>query len=114
MGRRERLGHPSPCPYIVEVAVSTYPCWNSTRTHSFRERGIPMCCSHLSRRHSTLGQSKATRLYTVSAYFEKDGKYYLTTIEAALKRASLIFVGYIGTSVLIKIAGTIVPASVSA
>jgi hypothetical protein len=53
-------------------------------------------------------------LCTVSACHEKDGKYNLTTVETALVRASLIFVGDICTSVLIKIAGTIVPTSVTA
>ena len=41
-------------------------------------------------------------------------KYDLTTVEAALIRASLIFVGDIGTSVLIEVASIIVPASVAA
>jgi hypothetical protein len=59
-------------------------------------------------------QSMAIRLFTVSARHEKSEKCYLTTVEAALIRASLVFVGNIGASVLVCIAGIIVPASVAA
>jgi hypothetical protein len=114
MERRERLERPSPCHCIVEVAVSAYLYWKATRTHSSQERGIPRCYSHQGRRHSTLMQSMAIRLFTVSARHEKSEKCYLTTVEAALIRASLVFVGNIGASVLVCIAGIIVPASVAA
>jgi hypothetical protein len=56
----------------------------------------------------------AIRLFAVSARHEKSGKCYLTTVEAALIRASLVFVGDIGASVLVCIASIKVPASVAA
>lgn len=56
----------------------------------------------------------AIKLYTISVFHEKAQERYLTTVESALIRATFIFVGDIGASVLVCIASIKVPASVAA
>ena len=73
-----------------------------------------MCCSLQRRRHSTPELSRATRLSEVSEECLKWGCDPHTAVEAAFVWASLVLVGQVCASVLIRVACQIVPARIAA